>query len=125
MVNILVYFTVFLIILTILLLIISSLKGVIQSKGNFKKTLLKTFPILICVTPCIIILGTSMYNMFLMMFGSDTVITISQKLQMPSEKINSSLEKNQELIQIKKTLDQLTVHRGKKINQSNEKFLEK
>ena len=81
MVNILVYFTVFLIILTILLLIISSLKGVIQSKGNFKKTLLKTFPILICVTPCIIILGASMYNMFLMMFGSDTVITISQKLE--------------------------------------------
>ena len=81
MVNILVYFTVFLVIITVLLLTISAFKGMMQSKGNFTKMLLKTIPILICITPCLIILGTSMYNMLLMMFGSDSAITISQKLE--------------------------------------------
>ena len=81
MVNTLVYFTVFLVIITVLLLIIGSLKGMIQSKGNIKKMLLKTFPILICIAPCVVILGISMYNMLLMMFGSSTTIQISAELE--------------------------------------------
>ena len=81
MVNTLVYFTVFLVILTILLLIIGSFKGMMQSKSNIKKMLLKTFPILICIAPCIVILGVSMYNMLLMMFGSSTTIQISAELE--------------------------------------------
>jgi len=81
MVNILVYFTVFLVVITILLLTLSSVKGMISSKGNIKKMLLKTIPILICVAPCLIILGASLYNMLLMMFGSESMITIDQSLE--------------------------------------------
>ena len=81
MVNTLVYFTVFLVILTVLLLIIGSFKGMVQSKGNMKKMLLKTFPVLICIAPCVVILGVSMYNMLLMMFGSSTTIHISAELE--------------------------------------------
>ena len=80
MVNILVYFTVFLVVLTIFLLTLSSIKGMMNSKGNLKKMLLK-IPILICVAPCLIILGTSLYNMLLMMFGSESMITIASDLE--------------------------------------------
>jgi len=81
MVESLVYFTVFLVVVTILLLALSSVKGMIISKGNMKKMLLKTIPILICVAPCLIILGASLYNMLLMMFGSESIITIKSDLE--------------------------------------------
>ena len=47
------------------------------------------------------------------------VITIAKKLQMPSSKINSTLEENQELNEIKKVLSQLIAHREKQLNQEN------
>jgi len=81
MVEILVYFAVFLVIIPILLLLFSSIKGMINSKGNIKKTILMTFPLIICISPCMIILGASLYNMLLMMFGGKELLTIGSKLE--------------------------------------------
>ena len=81
MVNALVYFTVFLVIITVLLLIVGSVMGMIKSKSSIKKILLKTIPILFCITPCLIILGVSLYNMLLMMFSSNSMIEIGGELE--------------------------------------------
>ena len=81
MVEILVYFAVLLVIIPILLLLFSALKGMINSKGNIKKTLLVTMPLIICISPCIVILGASLYNMMLMMFGGKELVSISSNIE--------------------------------------------
>ena len=53
------------------------------------------------------------------------VITIAKKLQMPNSKIISTLEENEELIKLKKALDQLIMHRDKQSNPKNESFIQK
>jgi len=44
------------------------------------------------------------------------VITISRKLQIPNSLINSTLQANLELTEIKKTLTKLIAHRDKHLN---------
>ena len=53
------------------------------------------------------------------------VIKISQKLQMPKAKINSTLEKHTELSAVKKALDQLIFYRDKIVGQIKNNSLSK
>ncbi len=48
------------------------------------------------------------------------VITVAKKLQMPSTKITSTLEENEELIKLKKALSQLIMHRNTQLNIEND-----
>ena len=49
------------------------------------------------------------------------VIKVAKKLQMSKAKIMSSLEENEELIQLKIARDQLIIHRDKQMNLNEEK----
>ena len=46
------------------------------------------------------------------------VIAIAKKLQMPPQRINSTLEGNAELIEIKQAISKLVAHRNKQSNQN-------
>ena len=49
------------------------------------------------------------------------VVKVAKKLQMSKAKIISTLEENEELIKLKKTLNQLIIHRDKQMNLKEEK----
>ena len=48
------------------------------------------------------------------------VIKVAKKLQMSKAKIISTLEENEELIKLKKALNQLIIHRDKQMNLNEE-----
>ena len=49
------------------------------------------------------------------------VVKVSKKLQMSKAKIISTLEENEELIKLKKALNQLIIHRDKQMNLRKER----
>ena len=46
------------------------------------------------------------------------VITISNKLQIPQDKINSTLKKHSELTEVNQAISQLLAHREKQLNEA-------
>ena len=80
MIEILIYATVFLVILPIVLLLFGSIKGMFNARVNVKKKLLLTIPVIICITPCLIILGYGIVTLFLKIFGSNTIIEPSENM---------------------------------------------